>query len=307
MKYAVNQIALLKSGMIGTICKTELIDGKGYYTISLGNDVTKVVRTGDVKSIIGNVLSEIPGRDKKELVKYFDGKKANVKELKKFYKLLAEAKIVDDIIDVDVNVNAKSGLSYDEFAEWFGKGRIKEKSNISLNPYIGYIVVEIDEKTQVKMLVANIDDNSIYPLFYQVNDMDMISGQFSIDISQKWTLKAMNENNARMFRTQISTYSNMLYLSENKCFIPKDILPKKGDVIKMKDYNPDTLPAYLNAVNLFFSGKEVKIKTVTPRGDVVFNPTDKKLRSEDYYCLVNDLCIDDLTSKAIKEPPTKQI
>lgn len=307
MKYAINQIALLKDGTIGTICKTELIDAKGYYTLSTGEKKDRVVRTSEIKTILGNVLSEIPGRSKKELEGYFKGKKANVKELKKFYALLASAKYIDDIIDVDVNINAKSELSYDAFEQWFNSGRVKEKSNISLNPYIGYVNIKVDDKVQIKMLISKMDENCVYPLFYKVNDMDLVSGPCAIDISQQWTLTPMTERNARAFRNEISTYGNMLFINEQKCFIPKDKLPNAGDVVKFKNYNPDTIPGYLNAINLYFAGKDIKIKIITPTGDVVFQPTDKGLRKEDYYCLVSDLDIKDLMDGAISEPMTKQI
>lgn len=307
MKYAINQIALLKDGTIGTICKTELIDAKGYYTLSTGEKKDRVVRTSDIKAILGNVLSEIPGRTKKELQTYFKGKKASVKELKKFYALLASAKCVDDIIDVDVNINAKSELSYEAFEQWFNNGRVKEKSNISLNPYVGYVDIKVDEKNKIKMLVSQMDENCIYPLFYKVNDMSIISGPCAIDISQQWILTPMTERNARAFRNEISTYGNMLFINEQKCFIPKDKLPGAGDVVKFKNYTPDNMPGYLNAINLYFAGKDIKIKIITPTGDVVFQPTDKGLRKEDYYCLVSDLDIGDITDGAIAEPATRQI
>lgn len=309
MKYSVNQIALLKSGIVGTISKAEIIEGKGYYTISLGSTdaESKTVRTTDIKTIIGNVLSEIPGRPKAELVKYFKGKKANVKDLKKFYALLASAKCVDDIIDVDANINAKSSLSFEDFAKWFNEGRVKERSNISLNPYVGYVTIAVDDKISIKMLVRDIDENGIYPLFYKVNDMDIITGPCKIDISQQWSLAPMNERQSRSFRNEISTASNMLYLNEEKCFIPKDKLPRSGDVVKMKDYNPDTIPGYLNAINLYFAGKDIKIKIIDTNGNVVYNPTDKKLRNDDYYCLVSDLDIKDLMSKTVKEPKTRKV
>ena len=307
MKYAVNQIVLLKSGIIGTVCKTELVDAKGYYTVSLGNDNNKVVRTGDIKCVVGNVLSEIPGRSKAELTKYFAGKKASVKELKKFYELLAKAKIVEDIIDVDANINAKSELSFDKFAEWWQAGRIKEKSNLSINPYMGYVNIQINDKIRVKMLLSTMDEGALYPLFYQVNDMDVVSGPCVIDFSQEWTLTPMQERDARAFRNVISSFSDMIYLNESKCFIPKSVLPNNGDVVKMKNYTPDTLPGYLNAVNLYFSGKDIKVKCTSGDGSIVFTPTEKGLKRRDYYCLITDIETENLLEKSIKEPPTKPI
>ena len=308
MKYAVNNIVLLKNGVIGTICKTELVEGKGFYTIDFGDENTRQkVRTTEIKNVLGNVLSEIPGRSKMELKRYFNGKKASVKELKKFYGLLASTKCVDDIIDVDTNINAKCELSYQDFEEWFNNGRVKEKSNVSLNPYVGYIFINVDDKITIKMLVERMDDNCIYPIFYKVNDMSVVSGPCAINISSQWALSPMNERQARTFRAEISIYSDMLYINEEKCFVPKKELPKAGDVVKMKAYTPDNIPGYLNAINLYFSGKDIKIKIIDTSGNVVFVPTDSKLKKEDYYCLITDLDIDDMKKHSIKEPITRQI
>lgn len=307
MKYAINQIALLKNGTIGTIIKTEIIDGKGHYTLCFGGENTKVFRTTDIKTVLGKVLHEIPGRSKSEMIKYLKGKKASVKDLKDFYNLLASVKIVDDIIDVETNISATGNLSFPEFQKWFNDGKVKERSNISLMPYIGYLNVKLSEGYVAKMLVTDIDENAIYPLFYKVNDMDLISGPCVISISQNWSITPMEDKQVRVFRNEISRLSNMIYLAEEHVFIPKDKLPVQNSVVKMKPYTPDTLPGYLNAVNLYFAGKEIRLRMIDANGNVVFNPEKEKLKKTDYYCLITDLDIDDLSKHYVKEPQTRPL
>lgn len=304
MKYSVNNIALLKDGRVGTINKTELIEGKGYYTLSFG-ETEATVRTTDIKAILGNVLSEVSGRSREELVKYFKGKKVSVKELKKFYGLLAQVKIVEDIIDVDTNINGKSDINFEDFSKWFSEGKVKEKSSILLNPYVGYVKVKVDDKTYIKMLIAKLNEDVLFPLFYQVNDLQIQQGPCVINISQKWSMTPMDERNARAFRTAISQYTNMLFLNEEKCFIRKEDLPKSGDIVKMKNYTPDNMPGYLNAINLYFSGKDIKIKVIDNNGNVVFHPVEKDLKKQDYFCLVTDLMVDDIFKHCIMEPRTQ--